>query len=312
MKKRFLALTLFLSILMIMSGVSGAFATVDDGNAYGYTIKVYAGEHGHFTGSDLGEISDGGKTLTIKTDPGDSLTITESTTGFKLDNKTYYVRGFRKAGHDNDELVATFPSVDADASYEVAYGIAGGMVKYTLRYLDKDGNELRDSDEYYGMVGDKPVVSYKYIEGYQPNAYNLKKTLVKDESNNVFEFEYTANPGADGTGTGNGNGTNGNNGNANGANGNGTNGAVNADGADLTAGGNTGPAEIIDLDDGDTPLAGGSDDGADLADSETPKSGVSPAAIGGGVAVLAAIAAAAAVIARRRNAYADDDDEEEE
>ena len=31
----------------------------------------------------------------------------------------------------------------------------------------------------YGNVGDKPVVAYKYIDSYIPQAYALTKTLVE-------------------------------------------------------------------------------------------------------------------------------------
>ena len=38
------------------------------------------------------------------------------------------------------------------------------------------------------------VVAYQYIEGWQPQAYNLGKTLVADASQNVFDFIYTRIP----------------------------------------------------------------------------------------------------------------------
>ena len=47
MKKRLIALTMLLSILMVLSSVSSVFAA--KGEAYSYTITVYAGNHGHFT-----------------------------------------------------------------------------------------------------------------------------------------------------------------------------------------------------------------------------------------------------------------------
>ena len=34
------------------------------------------------------------------------------------------------------------------------------------------------------------MVAYHYIEGYQPQAYNLTKTLSKNEAENVFTFVY--------------------------------------------------------------------------------------------------------------------------
>ncbi len=38
------------------------------------------------------------------------------------------------------------------------------------------------------------MVAYQYIEGWQPQAYNLGKTLVADASQNVFSFIYTPIP----------------------------------------------------------------------------------------------------------------------
>ena len=87
----------------------------------------------------------------------------------------------------------------------VAYGIQGDMVSYTVNYQDGGGNELAPSRTYYGAVGDKPVIAYQYIEGYRPDAYNLTKTLGKNEADNVFTFTYTQSsvqqPAAGGEGT---------------------------------------------------------------------------------------------------------------
>ena len=308
-------LTAVLGLVMVVTSSMSVFADIDDSKAYSYTVRVYAGQQGHFEGGGDGVVSDGGKVWSreVKVLPGEKtrVDISNKSTGFTLDNNEYYAKGLRKTGHDNDELESASILVDGDKSYEIAYGIAGGMVKYTVKYVDKDGNDLAEADEYYGMRYDKPVVSYKYIDGYQPNAYNLKGTISDDESKNVFRFTYTkisgnadadADGDADGTGTGNGNGTNGNNGNANGANGNGTNGAANADGTDLTAGGNTEPAEIIDLDDTEGPLAdSATGDDTDAAETEEPGgSGLPTGALVGGGACIAVAAAVVAILAAKR------------
>ena len=65
------------------------------------------------------------------------------------------------------------------------------MVKYVVHYLDENNNDLIKSEEFYGMVGDNPVVSFRYVEGYQPNAYNLTKKLTANEAENVFPFTYS-------------------------------------------------------------------------------------------------------------------------
>lgn len=312
MKKRFIALTMLLSMLLILSSVSSVFATVDKDNAYGYTIKVYAGRHGHFTKApEGGKLSDNGKTITISKDSGTSVTIDPTTTGLVVDDGEYYARGFREAGHDNDEQMANanINPVDEDISYEVAYGIKGGMVKYTVMYVDANGDSLVDSNEYYGMVGDKPVVSYHYIDGYQPNAYNLTKTLVADESQNIFAFSYLSNP--EGTAD-NGDAGNTQAGARNAANGqNNANANANANAGTNDANANA-PATIVDLDDNATPQAENAGGTTDIEDTDAPKAGISPIAIGGGLIALAAIAAAAIAIVKRRNAEYEDDDEDDE
>ncbi len=68
------------------------------------------------------------------------------------------------------------------------------MVAYTVHYQDASGKSLAESQTFYGNVGDKPVVAYRYIENYIPDALALTKTLSDNESENVFTFTYA--PGA--------------------------------------------------------------------------------------------------------------------
>lgn len=311
MRKRFLVTALLITVMIVAGTVTTVSADVST-TAYDYTITVYAGQQGHFKAPSIGTVSNGGKTLKITASQGEMVTIDQSTTGIKLDNSEYYLRGFRETGHDNDEemAVASF-EVDKDVSYEAAYGLKGGMVKYTVKYLDEEGKALRKAEEFYGMVGDKPVLSYRYVKGYQPNAYNLKKTLSKDETENLFEFTYSKNSTAEetedeggdntgGNGNAGGNGTAGGNGNAGG---NDNAGATNIDDNDTPQ---AGPQDTIDLDDDQTPMADnpGDDDGAGiLSDGETPKAGIgSIAVIVGIAALLAAIVLIAFALARRRRA----------
>jgi len=305
-KNRILAImvTFTLALVMMLMSVGSVFAAdnVDaDGNKkaekskYDYIIKIYSGAQGKFSN---------GKVKTIKAKYGDSVTL--STDDLKVTNSEYYLRGIRQTGHDNDEIINSRTiTVTGDMSYEAAYGIKGGMVGYTISYVDTNGKTLHPSDHYYGMVGDKPVVSYKYVDGYQPNAYNAKKTLSSDESKNVITFTYAKNTGTTAQNQNNNNNNNNNNqnnanananANANGNNAAGANGDGTVDaGADA---GDNGPEDIVDL---DTPLADGSGDSTDIADSDTPEAGVSkPLMIGAGAAIVAAIAAAAVFMRRRR------------
>lgn len=167
------------------------------------------------------------------------------------------------SGRDNSEaLAAPAFRVNGDADYVVAYGIKGDMVAYTVNYEDEQGNKLAESQTFYGNVGDKPVVAYRYIENYVPQALALTKTLSDNEAENVFTFKYA--PGATNrvvetvnhvtvvipgntitntvtipagtTGTAGGNGTG-----ANGTNGTGANGTTGTNGTGTNADGTTTP-----------------------------------------------------------------------
>ena len=127
----------------------------------------------------------------------------------------HYVQGVRLSGRDNNTVAESVFYVTGDKDYVMAYGIKGNLTKYTVNYQDENGNALRESDEFYGNVGDKPVVAYRYIEGYTPEVMGFTKTLSKNEAENVFTFVYNEveteeivvpQPGdGDGTGTGTGN-----------------------------------------------------------------------------------------------------------
>ena len=157
---------------------------------YKFKVTVYSGRQGTFGGQ---------KKWTKECEFGEHIEIDLESLNFKLSNKKYYPRGFRITGHDNDETTnddmtgAQSLSFDVkrDVTYEVAYGIKGSMVKYKVKYVDDEtGKELRKTDTYYGMPGDKPLVSYRYIDGYDPDTYNKMRTLSEDESKNVYVFKY--------------------------------------------------------------------------------------------------------------------------
>ena len=107
------------------------------------------------------------------------------------DRGKYYILGIRESGKDNNTVYYTAFTVEGDKDYVIAYGILGDAVAYTINYEDEDGNRLAPSETYYGNVGDRPVVSYLYIEGYQPQAYNLIGRLSENAADNVFTFVYS-------------------------------------------------------------------------------------------------------------------------
>ena len=326
-----LCLAVFAGTMCILPS-SYAFAAADD--EYTYVVTINSGKEGDFTDGKVnstGLIVRYGDEVTVDVNGNISVNgtkVVDSTLTVK-DGNTYYPRGIKLAGHDNDETVSkgyatsyNFTATE-DESFSVAYGMKGGMVKYVVNYVDEDGNPVHDSGTFYGMPGDYPVVSYQYVEGYLPDAYNKGKTLVADESQNVFTFTYTRTLGeAD-----------------NGDNQGGQNGAANAGGngnAGGRLGGNNGnangPANFQNLDDGAVPLGGntgnnGNDNGGNGAgngnggngsttvpDNPTPAGLLGrnpiPFIIGGGL--LAALIALIAFLRMRGYEYVDDDEEDDD
>ncbi len=183
-RNAFAVVTVLVLAVMALSFIQADNAYAED-SGYTYRITVYSGSHGTF----------GGQTVWMKNcNAGEHVRIDLDSLDFKLKNDKYYPRGFRLTGHDNDEVTGAQSmefDVDCDVAYEVAYGIKGSMVGYTVNYVDSETEEeIHGSDTYYGMPGDKPLVSYRYIEGYDPDTYNITKTLSEDESENIFTFYY--------------------------------------------------------------------------------------------------------------------------
>ena len=204
---------LIMALLLCMT-VQTAFAAAG-GNEKGdtYTVTLFAGNQGTFNGTGgvhviggSAQIS-GGDAIRITGLRAGDVVVLDATAGM-VDLKNgdkYYIKGVRESGRDNNTIADSAFTVTKDAEYVVAYGIQGDMVSYTVNYQDGGGNELAPSRTYYGAVGDKPVIAYQYIEGYRPDAYNLTKTLGKNEADNVFTFTYTQSsvqqPAAGGEGT---------------------------------------------------------------------------------------------------------------
>ena len=204
---------LIMALLLCMT-VQTAFAA-EGGNEkeYTYTVTLFAGNQGTFNGTGgvhviggSAQIS-GGDAIRITGLRAGDVVVLDATAGI-VDLKNgdkYYIKGVRESGRDNNTVADSAFTVTKDAEYVVAYGIQGDMVSYTVNYQDGGGNELAPSRTYYGAVGDKPVIAYQYIEGYRPDAYNLTKTLGKNEADNVFTFTYTQSsvqqPAAGGEGT---------------------------------------------------------------------------------------------------------------
>ena len=263
------------ALVMAQTGLCTAFAE-KGGNEkeYTYTVTLYAGKEGTFAdGSSEVKITG------LKT--GDVVSFAGQIGGVQLkDSGKYYVKGVRESGKDNNTVSAPAFTVDSDREYVVAYGIKGDMVSYTVNYQDESGNALRQSEKFYGVVGDKPVVAFQYIDGYQPQAYNLTKTLNSNEADNVFTFTYKkiasgsdTNNGSNGSNSGNGTGTNTDNSGTGTNTGNTGNNGTGA--ANTKYNGNTGAADNAGTGNATNNTAGNNqtDNGqtVESADAETPK-----------------------------------------
>ncbi len=305
------ALLTFIAVLALM-----LIMTVP-GFAYDYEVTVDGGLYGEVTGTTPATIASGGQW-----NPNDySVNVTDS---------KYYFKGWHRAGQEG--VLEGAQDITEDVDFVATFGIKGDQVKYTVNFVDASGATLAASKEFYGNVGDKPVVAYVYVEGYQPQAYNLTKTLDADETQNVFTFTYSVEtpieettivPGEGGTAGGGaaaggeGAAAGGGAGTAEGTTG-GEGAAAGGEGTAIDEGTtpSTQPAEIIDLDDDDTPTSdtpgeeGEGEDGegeegeqTDIDDNATPKGVVTGGII---AAVVAAIGAGIFAVTRRKK----DDDKE--
>ena len=177
------ALTLLMTACLIVMMTVPVMAA---GKAYTYTVRIYAGAQGTIGGSSV-------MTYT-NLNYGDRITFNNGLVSLN-DGSKYYVRGLRESGRDAGEsLVNGSFAVTGDQDYVVAYGLKANSVAYTVRYVTADGTVLAEEETFYGNVGDKPVVAYRYIEGYMPQAYNMTGTLSADAASNVFTFTYTPDP----------------------------------------------------------------------------------------------------------------------
>lgn len=204
--EKLLCLALALALLLPVGAVSARAAEIDE--EVTYTITFAAGKQGYFSGTGVTIYPSRGDAVITPVYDGSGNIAAIQVSNLKYGQRVaydaayggmmglnepdkYYVKGVRKSGRDNNELVnANSIPVDCDEEIVVAYGIRGSMVAYTVRYLDLDGQPLADSRTYYGNVGDRPVVAYLYIDGFRPQAYNLIKTLQADSAQNIFTFVY--------------------------------------------------------------------------------------------------------------------------
>ena len=188
---------------------------------YTYTVTLHVGNHGEIRADAASYVqvvppAEGAAAMTHAVEiKGDAIVVSGLAYNSQVTlqaqalvvstNGKYYVKGARQSGRDDSEQLASC-RVTGDRDFVTAYGVTGEQVSYTVRYEDEEGNALAESRVYYGNIGDRPVVAFRYIEGYEPQAYNLTKTLTANEAENIFTFVYRPVQAGGGTGSGTGGG----------------------------------------------------------------------------------------------------------
>lgn len=200
MKSRMKLLKKFALILAVLVMLTVFAAPYAVGQEYTYTVRIYAGQQGTIVGGE-GRVANSGEMLVCEgLEYGDRIDFHNNMVSLN-DGSKYYIKGIRQSGKGTDEISETGNSsrtasfvVTKDQDFVVAYGVLTEPVQYTINYRSASGQELAPSETYYGNVGDRPVIAYQYVEGYQPQAYNLTKTLSADPTENIFTFIYTPLP----------------------------------------------------------------------------------------------------------------------
>lgn len=174
--KRILCGCLMLLFVLSVSGpISGLAADRT------YEINFYGGNGGSVSGTVGGPYAAGSGTVSFpNVTPKDG----------------YYFKGYIESGKDprNYEQYPGSAPTDRDRDYVAVYGIRGTEVRYTVQYLlYNTTTKLAPDGVFYAGIGDKPISSYIYIEGYQPYQRSTK-TIVADESQNILYCYYTAIP----------------------------------------------------------------------------------------------------------------------
>lgn len=172
-------LTVFLVSLMAV-----VFSALTARADYGYKVTVSGGLYNN-TNFVLENVPYG-----TRFNPSDyGLAVLEPNTSEEAANK-YYFKGYHISGVEveSPEDYVSSIVVTKDVTLVATYGIKGKTVPYTAKFVDTEGKEIADPEVYYGNIGDKPVVTFRYIEGYRPDTYNIRGTL--KASGNEFTFTY--------------------------------------------------------------------------------------------------------------------------
>lgn len=170
--KWFASLLLIVCLLLSLS----AYALAAD---YQYTVTISGGLHGTV---------DGQPSISFTVPYGTAWNPNDYLSRVKVTDEKYYFKNtFHVSGQEGDALATT---ITQDTTFVANFGVMGSQVAYNVHYVTTAGAELLPTATFYGNAGDKPVVAYRYVEGYEPQAYNITFTLVEGETRDI-NFIYT-------------------------------------------------------------------------------------------------------------------------
>ncbi len=188
-----------LLVVLLLCAAMALGAAMPASAAYNYTVTVSSGLHGELAvqGNKVADAQNGGERMPLSFAYGQEWN--PNNYPVNVIGEKYYFKGYHIAGHEG---VIGAMNITKDIDLVATFGLKGNMVKYIIHYQDRKGKTLRADDEYYGNVGDKPVVAYVYIEGYRPvNTKNVTFTLKEGEVRE-FTFVYTRDSNSPGGGGG--------------------------------------------------------------------------------------------------------------
>ena len=183
-------LLMLLAVLFLMTALLPITGLAEENRKY--VVRFFGGNKGSINTGTYYEVLPSGS---VKIPTSNDVTVDED----------YYLKGFVESGKDPRKPESSDPTNPSyvvmstllrDIDYMAVYGIRGTEVQYTVQYLQYGTTRKLAADGiFYAGVGDRPISSYIYIEGYQPYLRS-QKTLVADESQNVLFCYYTAIPAA--------------------------------------------------------------------------------------------------------------------
>lgn len=161
-----------LSMMATMAAVPTVAMASED---YTYTVRVFSGNKGDVDGQEM---------VSLEYHKGDAIDLTTDI-GIDVTDPAYYHKGFREAGRDDEFEYRSF-DVNRDLDLVVSYGMRTQMARLTVHFQEyQTGKPLATEDgsteaTYEFKIGDKPVVPFKYVEGYRPLYRNLTGTITED------------------------------------------------------------------------------------------------------------------------------------